>query len=593
MIPVTVLLLFPNRWAVLAFAPVPLIWISRWIAQGRPSVGTNLDVPLTLIFLTTCMGFVISPERTLSVTMFWHIILGISLYYSLVNTLDTPERCLLAGRILVLGASAVALLTLFGTDWEKVRFLDLEIYRRLPNLVRNPTWGGLMATRGEAFNPRPIAMGLAMLLPVPMAHALLLPWGREKAVSLGVTLVVGGILLLTQAIQALLGLGLATLLLATWRRRRAWLAAAGIAAVALAAILSYGPERIAMILLSPDNPLGIAVVLRLDMWSRAAAIIKEMPFTGAGLDTFSLIQPRFFPGVLLGTEPHAHNLFLQVALDLGIPGLVATLWLWIELGRLTVLTLRRCHTTALQTLLVGCATGTVAYLGAGLIDSPWSTKSGMAVWVLMGIVAAVARHHETPRSRETHHWQRVAGSAYLGIVLLAFWLLPGLAARNLGTLLAHQQLVAIDQGKSWTQESLIKAIEPLERAIKEGGDNGQTYRTLGQLYAWLSEPEAALQALYASVEIDGANPLARFAPWEYWRDRIQRNASQDWWQQYLRIASFWQARYPERAELHTVTAIIWERHLANVEQARLILQSALERGAEPALLITAYRDRMR
>lgn len=41
-------------------------------------------------------------------------------------------------------------------------------------------------------------------------------------------------------------------------------------------------------LLDINNMVGIGIVLRLDIWSRAVAMIREMPFTGVGLNTFSL-----------------------------------------------------------------------------------------------------------------------------------------------------------------------------------------------------------------------------------------------------------------------------------------------------------------
>ena len=67
---------------------------------------------------------------------------------------------------------------------------------------------------------------------------------------------------------------------------------------------------------------------RVELWSRALYAIQDFPLTGCGLGTFRqvvhLLYPPFFvePGADLA---HAHNFFLQVALDLGVPGLIAYL----------------------------------------------------------------------------------------------------------------------------------------------------------------------------------------------------------------------------------------------------------------------------
>jgi putative inorganic carbon (HCO3(-)) transporter len=61
--------------------------------------------------------------------------------------------------------------------------------------------------------------------------------------------------------------------------------------------------------------------------------IQDFPFTGTGLGTFRRVAPLLYPLFLIGSEldiGHAHNVFLQVALDLGLLGLVAYLALIIS-----------------------------------------------------------------------------------------------------------------------------------------------------------------------------------------------------------------------------------------------------------------------
>ncbi len=75
---------------------------------------------------------------------------------------------------------------------------------------------------------------------------------------------------------------------------------------------------------------------RLEIWSCAVNLMRDFPFTGIGMGAFQELAERFYAYDIYAPEhiPHAHNLFLQVTLDLGIPGIVA--WLSILLAMLFV-----------------------------------------------------------------------------------------------------------------------------------------------------------------------------------------------------------------------------------------------------------------
>ena len=145
-------------------------------------------------------------------------------------------------------------------------------------------------------------------------------------------LVMTGTLLLTQTILGLLGLLAGTFIVLVFVSRWFWLLLpAGVAAGA-GLVLWMNPVEYLTALLSIDDLGDIAVLMRLNMWSRAWAMIWDLPFTGIGLNTFPLIQSQFYTGYIIGHEPDAHNLLLQTALDLGLPVLVAFLWflvIWI------------------------------------------------------------------------------------------------------------------------------------------------------------------------------------------------------------------------------------------------------------------------
>ena len=85
---------------------------------------------------------------------------------------------------------------------------------------------------------------------------------------------------------------------------------------------------------------------RLEIWSRALYMLQDFPFTGIGMGAFRQVANLLYPFFLAGPDaeiPHAHNIFLQVGVDLGLPGLIAWLALLILVCVCAWLVYRRGH----------------------------------------------------------------------------------------------------------------------------------------------------------------------------------------------------------------------------------------------------------
>ena len=597
-------LLFPNRWTVLAFGLIALTWLCRVIAFGRFSVPTGMEAPLALLVLMALVGFWISADPAMSWAKLWGIVLQVALFYGVANGLRSVKGVRWMAGLLLAVTVGVALLSLVGTDWASVRLIDLPwLYDRLPNLVRGlPGSGVPVAT--DLFNPRHVGATMAMLLPVALA---LLFFGRNlwlRLLSAGAIVIGGLTLLLSQPPQAILGLALALLLLLAWRSRWFLLAIPlGLLAVA-GGVLAYGPSRAALALLSMDHPLGIAVVLRLDIWSRAWAMVRDMPFTGVGLNTFPVIQTHFYPGFLLGPESHAHNLFLQTAVDLGLPGLWALLWLLVAFA----VTARRAYLATvdreLRALVVGLAAGVLAFVGYGLVDAvTLGAKPAGALFVMLGLapaILAVERARvgaQAPAARRESRYKaarRVAVPlASLGILLLAVALAaPATPWLNLGAIRAHQLLVNARATGAVESGDLEAALGPLRRAAARDPGNVYLADLLGTLYAWQGDYEAALDALERRVVLEPENPMSRYAPWMPWLRQLQGQEPSSGWDDLLWVYQHWQTRYPDRAEGYVRSAIVWERYKGEPGRARQVLETGLENRAKPQGLLTYCRSQL-
>ena len=74
---------------------------------------------------------------------------------------------------------------------------------------------------------------------------------------------------------------------------------------------------------------------RLELWTRAITLLRDFGLTGGGAGNFEQVvltlYPPFFTGITGGFS-HAHNMYLQMAVDFGLPGLIVFLALLVALA---------------------------------------------------------------------------------------------------------------------------------------------------------------------------------------------------------------------------------------------------------------------
>ena len=411
------------------------------------------------------------------------------------------------------------------------------------------------------------------------------------------------LLLLTQTVQGVLGLCAGVFFLLVWRSRWWLLLLVPAAGMLLGGYVLIGPAQLGGVLFSQDNSIGVAVVLRLDIWSRALAMLRDMPFTGIGLNTFSLIQWHFYPGYLLGPEPHAHNLFLQTALDMGLPGLVAFVWFFIAWG---VRLWRNAHSrvsSQYALLLAGIAAGAIAYLAHGTIDAMMlGAKPSLLVWGLMGVAAAAPG---TPGgeaaplvegvslpSRRLRLLLRLLPVLLVLTALLAGVLLkPESLVMNLAAIQAHWGLYPAQTGGEPGEAHLALAQDWLLQVQAVDPDRLSAYELLGRIASWRGDHTTALQAFSCRVALDGAQVMSSYYPPTAWLRQLQGFApapDQDW-RDLHDIYTHWQTRFPERAPTYAEIGLLWQCYLDDPAQAERAVAQGIAQGAAPAGLLEFYQ----
>jgi putative inorganic carbon (HCO3(-)) transporter len=242
------------------------------------------------------------------------LVAGIALYYAIVNWIRTAERERAIILVLVGSGLLATLLAPVAVAWGtgiQLTFIPEALYRRLPRLASIPV------------NPNVLAGALVLTLPVPLA---LLVFGasqmqrHERYVSLAAVIGMAAILLLTKSRGALLASAVSVLILCLLCGRRGWIVAIATALLAGLTLWRIDFPQMLEKLISTGST-GV-VPGRLEMWSRALYMLQDFPFTGIGMGAYQDVANALYPFFLLGPDanaPHAHNLFLQVGVDLGIP----------------------------------------------------------------------------------------------------------------------------------------------------------------------------------------------------------------------------------------------------------------------------------
>ncbi len=302
------------------------------------------------------------------------------------------EAAVGAVRSLQLALGLAVLLTfVFATAWPTYKLSWLgPVYAALPSVRSfSDTWmapgiqpnqaGGVLATF--------VGFAFAMLL-IPGTRGRRWPWALLAFGGLAVVFLTGSRI-------ALAGIAAAVLMLLIIRDRR-WLWLVTTLVVLLIVLSLAWPAAISPVnrLLLHDETLDTKLVARLDIWASALRGIEDHAFTGIGLGVFNEVMPFRYPYESVGLSysvSQAHNLFLDVALTLGLPGLAGLVLLLAGMAILIRHLAQSSAGSSVRPLAYGFLAAIVVFLVFGVTDSlSFSTPAGLLLWLWAASLAVLA-----------------------------------------------------------------------------------------------------------------------------------------------------------------------------------------------------------
>jgi putative inorganic carbon (HCO3(-)) transporter len=361
-----------------ALSAAALFWIARWIARESWSVRTPADLAIILLVLAACGSLFVTVRSEITAPLVLKLFLSVAFFYALVNWATTENHIRLLQIGFVLLGIGLALIAPFSVDWvtSKVPLIPAAVYERFTLLIGDSVHRNVMAGYLLIF--------LSMILGwVIVGWQVYRPAGRAALIAAAVLIFT--MLVLTQSRGALLALSVIVLAVIVMRFRRGWILAPLTIIAAGLVVRAYGVDEFITTFSSGVSLEGWEDRVRI--WSRAIQMLQDFPVTGVGLGLFGSAADTLYPDYFSesGQLSHAHNLFLQVAVDLGIPGLIA----WLALAALVFKNAWRLYLGGqsdgqpkIAALGVGLITAQLALVSHGLLDAvTWGdVKPAPIIW---------------------------------------------------------------------------------------------------------------------------------------------------------------------------------------------------------------------
>src|SRR5579883_3243348 len=451
------LLLFPDRFrglcgAVLLLAA--LLQLRR--ATGRLTSANLPAWPVVMLAVMAALGLLVSVRPDLSWPKFCGLALdlGVFLFVAAIAR-DDRQGPRIAG-VLILCCAAVALLGVLGTDWKGLEWAPLRLAAaKLPHVISSVQTS---QQTSNGFHPNEVGGTLGMLLPLAISAVFFS--SRRRFIWWGALLVLlasGSVMVLTQSRSAMAGLAVAfgLIIMLRYRLRLRWLLALLVSA-AIGLLLLWvrlQPLLLRFIWSTGNSAPGV----RLEVWQRSLELIRMFPLTGMGLNTLPVVAPVLAPVFSWPPDqalPHAHDLYLQTALDLGLPGLVA--FAWILVAALASLKKTWLVGSRPRWLTAGLAAGLLSHMVFSLTDAvTLGAKPDVFLWVLLGL--AISGSNPVAALPESRWAVRMLERRWLiAPAVVATWLLLKLAMINGASLLLefgamHEAPESLRLAASWAR----------------------------------------------------------------------------------------------------------------------------------------------
>jgi putative inorganic carbon (HCO3(-)) transporter len=382
-----------NLWATQAGLGLAALALGvRWAFLGeRPRIPWPLMAPVTLYLVAIGLSHLGSGERVPGLEAalgFWPVLAPFVLAAAIRD-----ERVL--RNMLTFVLSMAALMGLYGV---LQHFTGVDYFRLGPSISRAaPATVGRFIGIGnfEAHTTFAFSLAFPALLAGALAAEAWAGWRTRLALTLASASAIAGIVV-SYVRSIWLGLLLGVGAIAVWRRGPAVRIAIGLVAVGVVAVASVPTLRArALSVVDPAYNAG-----RVYIWERSWRMLVDHPVTGIGFGGYRFLHDAYFdPQAPPEQVPRtgAHSTYLHLAVETGILGLVAFLWIWVRWFRWAHGVLRRIPPARrfARGFMVGAMAAVICFLaGSFFQESFFDGEVAFMLWFVVAGAFALDRAGE-------------------------------------------------------------------------------------------------------------------------------------------------------------------------------------------------------
>lgn len=367
------------------------MWLSKMVLSRNFYLKrTPFDELILMFVLFSAASIWNSPDRGFSFYNYYHL-MGryILIYYLVVNNIHSTSQIKKLGLIIVGSALAVTIFGFYQYLFSSGMSAEWVDYEQFPDLK--------FRVFSTLENPNLLAGFLVTMMSIAAGLGCRADMLRRRAMFLGVAAIMGVCLVLTYSRGAWLSvLAVVAVFGVLYNRKILWL-------ILLLPLLSlFSHDVLLERLMSIMNPTDTSSTLRLALWESTVAMIADHPIFGIGWGAYWMVYPNydFFINNASTRIVHAHNMYLNIAAEIGIPGLLAFLAITYGHIKTAAKLMNSLADKYTSGLLMGIAAGLVGLMINGLTDYiMFNIQMSMLFWMLNAIIAVL--WYENCRYRTT------------------------------------------------------------------------------------------------------------------------------------------------------------------------------------------------